>query len=514
MPFTLLVALGTGSADDARKDSGAKPSRADAERLLRLERQFDQLRRTLRIPGMSAALVRDGEVLWAKGFGLADLERKVPATPETPYHIASLTKTFAATLVMHLVEQGRLDLDEPVRRYSPDFKDDRVRIRHLLSHTSGATPGDRYEYDGNRYAYLTAVIEKKYGKTFRELVVRTFFEPLGMTCSVPGHDVVDQKEKWAPLLGVPALRRYEGVLRDLAQPYRLYGDGECVHTPYPPRGVSASAGLISTVRDLARYDVAIDRHQFLREKTQEQAWTPAVSNSGKLLPHGLGWFAEKFQAERLIWHYGYWPDSFSALLLKVPARKRTLIVLANSDGLSAPFYYTGGVETSVFASCFLRLFVFEEALGRTLPDPDWTLGPKPFATELARLTKETGVYSYESERLSHTAMTRWLDDRRARAHTPTRVDPKVYARYVGRYRLGPDRVFTVSREGDHLVIDIPRSNRSVLFPATEESFFLKVMDLELTFVSDRGSQVTRMDIRVPGQKVSAARVGELRRGKD
>ena len=86
------------------------------------------------------------------------------------YSIASLTKTFAATLVMQFVEQGKLDLDEPMSHYSTDFKNDSVKVKHLLSHTSGGpTPGERYNYDGNQFDYLTTVIEKKTGKSFREV---------------------------------------------------------------------------------------------------------------------------------------------------------------------------------------------------------------------------------------------------------------------------------------------------------------------------------------------------------
>jgi CubicO group peptidase (beta-lactamase class C family) len=122
------------------------------KRLARFEDQVDDLRTLLKIPGMSAVIVKDKEVLWAKGFGFADLENRIPATPETLYHIASLTKTFAATLIMQLVEQGQLDLDEPMSHYSSDFEDDSVKIKHLLSHTSdGATPGENYQYNGNRY---------------------------------------------------------------------------------------------------------------------------------------------------------------------------------------------------------------------------------------------------------------------------------------------------------------------------------------------------------------------------
>src|SRR5262245_6628234 len=118
----------------------------DAKLKLRLEnlgRSTEHLRDVLKIPGISAAVVKDQKVIWSKGFGLADVENKIPATPQTPYRIASLTKTFASTLLMQLVEQGTLDLDEPMSKYSPLYKDDLVKVRHVLTHTSGNARGCR-----------------------------------------------------------------------------------------------------------------------------------------------------------------------------------------------------------------------------------------------------------------------------------------------------------------------------------------------------------------------------------
>ena len=197
------VLLVNAGALGSQTPSGEKLhiSSRDKQRLARFEKQADELRKLLKIPGMSAVIVKDQKVLEGKGFGFADLENRVPATPDTVYHIASLTKTFAATLLMQLVEQGKLDLDEPMSHYSSEFKDDSVKVKHLLSHTSEGTPGERYQYSGNRYDYLTAVIEKKTGKSFRQVMVETFLDPLAMESSVPGHDVVDEADKWGALLG-------------------------------------------------------------------------------------------------------------------------------------------------------------------------------------------------------------------------------------------------------------------------------------------------------------------------
>ncbi len=460
---------------------GARPAQTlssadDQSRLSRLENQFETLRTLLKIPGLSAVIVKDQKVVWAKGFGFADLEARIPATPETPYVIASLTKTFAATLVLQLVEQGKLDLNEPISKYSADFKDETVKIKHLLSHTSEGTPGEHYQYNGSRYNYLTAVLEKVTGKTFRELLVKTFLDPLGMSSTVPGHDLLTEKDKWS-VLGEQNLNRYPAVLAKLAQPHRLYGE-EIVQTPYPPRGIGAAAGLISTVIDLAKYEAAVDRNQFLKKQTQEQAWTPFVSNNGQPLPHGLGWFVRPYQGQKLIWHYGYWPDSFSATLVKVPAQKLTLVLLANSDALSAPFYYTGGIETNAFACAFLRLFVFEDSLGRSLNDPDWSRQSREFSSELARLGKQANGYDYDCEQTSHAAVMKW--------HA--------------------NRTFAVSQEGNRLTIDIPRSSKSELFPESESKFFLKVADVEVTFVKDDKGQVIHIDIHSNGQDLRARRI--------
>src|SRR5678816_4824230 len=89
---------------------------------------------------------------------------------------------------LKLVDQGKLDLDEPMSHYSSEFKDDSVTIKHLLTHTSQGTPGERFQYSGNRYGYLKNVIEKKYGKPYHNVVVETFYDPLEMTSSVPYHN--------------------------------------------------------------------------------------------------------------------------------------------------------------------------------------------------------------------------------------------------------------------------------------------------------------------------------------
>ena len=405
------VVRGAGVSAQARGEVSSV-----GERIKRLERQLEDLRQTLKIPGVSAAFVKDQKLLWAKGIGFADVENKIPAAPETNYRIASLTKPFASTLLMQLVEQGKLDLDEPMAKYSPEFRQRfggrSITVRHVFTHTSHDPSGDTYWYDGSRFSYLSDVVARTSGKPFRELLTRNILDTVGMADSVPGQDVLDDRPKWSGFLDAEHARRYEVGLARLAQPYRLQGT-ETVRGLYPSRGISAAAGLVSNVLDLAKYDVAIDGHTLVRAETQERAWTPASTPEGKKLPYGLGWFIQSHEGARLVWHYGYWPESFSSLYLKLPERRIALIVLANSDGLSAPFFLgAGDVTRSPFANSFLRIFLRETSIGRALPDPRWSQSSDRFNTEIEQFATQAGNYRYDAERASHELLTRWLDERR------------------------------------------------------------------------------------------------------
>jgi CubicO group peptidase (beta-lactamase class C family) len=119
--------------------------------------------------------------------------------------------------------------------------------------------------------------------------------------------------------------------------------------------VDGAHGLIASARDLAKFDQGLPIH--LRPESLALAWTNATHN-GMPTPFGLGWFVQSYNGEKLVWHFGQFPDAFSSLILKVPNRRLTLILLANSDGLSAPFSLSeGDVTSSLFARTFLRLFL-------------------------------------------------------------------------------------------------------------------------------------------------------------
>jgi CubicO group peptidase (beta-lactamase class C family) len=126
-----------------------------------------------------------------------------------------------------------------------------------------------------------------------------------------------------------------------------------------PLRFSSAAGLMTSVLDAANFDIALDEHRFIRAETQDLAWTPMVSTTGRKLPYGLGWFIQTNRRIRLIWHYGWWPPHVSSLYLKVPEYNLSFIIFANSEGLSAKFnLHRGDVLRSPAAKLFLKTFVF------------------------------------------------------------------------------------------------------------------------------------------------------------
>ena len=493
----ILTAILLSQTSSATVQDGS----SDAARIARLETLLESLRQDLKIPAYSAAIVKDQKVIWAKGFGYADVENKIPATEHTAYHLASLTKTFASTILMQLVQEGKVKLDDPVSKYGITLESNGViRVRHLLSHTSEGNPGEQYRYNGNRFSELDKVVQRASGKSFAELLIANILDPLSMNETAPNvprtvstkspnaagqaaeaevkaavMDIfaslnsgnIDQVERHlapqqnrfpaegglltsfinaadlrgafqaglkvkfavnnlevavygdsaiatffrsgtiTPPNGPPRTdgpwrssyfwnkqdgawklihahestldgaiitekhqERFDTVSKILAQPYALDREFKITKISYP-QSFSTAAGLISTVLDMAKYDIAIDQNKFLTKETQQLAFTPTVSTKGETLPYGLGWFTQNYKGTKLIWHYGYWTGN-SSFILKVPERNITFIIMANSDNLSRPTDLgSGDALSSPVGMAFLKTFIFPEKFGESIAEISW-----------------------------------------------------------------------------------------------------------------------------------------------
>ena len=155
-----------------------------------------------------------------------------------------------------------------------------------------------------------------------------------------------------------AAARYNDVLARLTTSYAVAAPGQATATAHAVATLTPEGGLVSTVRDFAQFDLALRKGILLRPETLERAWTPATGAGGQPLPHGLGWFVQQYNGERVVWQFGASPDASSSLVFTVPARRLTIILFANSDGLVKLFPLAAGdVTVSPFAKVFLRLFI-------------------------------------------------------------------------------------------------------------------------------------------------------------
>jgi CubicO group peptidase (beta-lactamase class C family) len=317
------------------------------------ERYLESLRQQAGIPGLSAAILQDRRIVWERGFGLQDVENSVGATPSTPYVVGGLTETMSSALLLQCVERGHLNLDTPIQRWTSAIPEPGATLRHVLAHASSGSPGASFRHDPSRYANLSTVVGDCAGLPYRKALAQAVLDRLAMFDSAPGLDVLQ-----SDLFDQASLDRYAGVIRRLAVPYRVDRSGRATRSDSPPRAFNAATGLVTTARDLARYDAALDDRILLRATSLGLAWSNVMSSGGTAMPVGLGWFVQRYNNDRIVWHFGLLPDAYSSLILKATDRNLTLILLANSDGLSASFSLANGdVTTSLFATLFLRLFV-------------------------------------------------------------------------------------------------------------------------------------------------------------
>jgi CubicO group peptidase (beta-lactamase class C family) len=322
------------------------------------EAYLELLRQQAGIPGLSAAILQNGEIVWERGFGFQNLETRLRATPDTPYPIGDLSEIVASTLVLQCAEERRLSIDESAERYGASL-DPGVTVRQLLGHTSAPPPGDAFRYDPSRFAQLTPVIESCIPQPYRKTVAVRILERLAMKDSVPGRDVQDPIVSQQNLFGTAVQQRYASVLERMATPYKVDRKGRASRMEIPVETLTAATGIVSTVRDLARFDAALEAgtDPMLRQETRLAAWTNNLGRDRMPLPTGLGWFVQRYNGELVVWQFGQITNGYSSLMVKLPARRLTLILLANSDGLTASFdLQSGDVLKSLFAVLFLRLF--------------------------------------------------------------------------------------------------------------------------------------------------------------
>ena len=296
-----------------------------------------------KIPGVSVAVVRAGTVVVARGFGYANIEHLVPVTPDTVFQSGSVGKQFTATLIMMLVEQGRVALDDSVAKYFPEAPEPwkAVTIRMLLTHTSGMTdypaefdfrrdypedellaramriplafaPGAKWSYSNLGYLTLGILIHRVTGRFYGDLLQERIFKPLGMTTA----RIISESD----------------IVPNRAAGYRLV-EGEVKNQEWvsPTLNTTADGALYLTTLDMAKWDAALYGDTLLSRASLDRMWTPVKLNDGSTAPYGFGWSLGEVNGHRIVEHGGSW-QGFKAYIARYVDDALTVVAFANLAG--------------------------------------------------------------------------------------------------------------------------------------------------------------------------------------
>jgi CubicO group peptidase (beta-lactamase class C family) len=298
------------------------------------------------IPGASITIIRNGQVVLNRGFGTADLENRVAATPETRFRIGSVSKPLTSIALGLLVDEGRLDLDAPVQRYVPGFPAKRwpITVRQVAGHLAGIRhyregefgnqrpyptltdglrmfqddsllfePGSRFAYSSFGWNLLGAVIEGASGQPYLTFMRDRVLVPLGLS-----HTIADFPDSLIP---------------SRAQFYtRADSTGPIVNAPFVDNSYKwPGGGYLSTTEDLARWGAAMIEGKLLRRVTRDLLWSPMTTRDGKSTGYGIGWTVRSDSlGRRQVYHTGGSMGG-TAILLLYPEQHLTLALLVNSD---------------------------------------------------------------------------------------------------------------------------------------------------------------------------------------
>ena len=404
------------------------------------------------IPGTSVAVLKDGKIIKAEGYGLANVELNVPARPETVYKIGSVSKQLIAAGIMILIQDGKLSLDDKISKFlegTPDTWKE-ITVRHLLTHTSGLVreapgfdplkiqddadviktayplplrfaPGEKWEYCNVGYFSLAEIIRKVSGKPWGDYLNERLFLPLEMNST-----------RTTTMTEIIQNRASGYVWRN----NKLENAG--IYLALRPSGA-----FFSSVLDLAKWDAALYADKILKSSVRDQMWSPVKLNNGATHQYGFGWELSTVGGHKLVHHGGSLPG-FRAQIARFLDDKLTVVVLTNGDNAN----------------------------------------PNSIALGIAAFY----IPGLIPER------------------TVAKIDPKILDAYTGQYQH-PAVVFTVTREGDKLRLQQgSNSEKQDLLPESATNFFMNEnRRLTYSFVKDEKGEVAYLVVQLEGRETGRAK---------
>lgn len=421
-------------------------------------------------PGAAVAVVKDGEIVFKRGYGSANLEYDIPITPSTVFHIASVSKQFTAFAIATLAQQGKLSLDDDIRKYLPEVPDfgKKITIRHLIHHTSGLRdqwnllvmagwrlddvitkehilklvqnqeelnfePGAEYLYCNTGYTLMAEIVERVTGKPLPEWAEENIFKPIGMDNTLFYDD-------------------HEKIVKNRAYSYKIGSTNNFKKSVLNYANVGATS-LFTTAEDLSYWALNFENPKVGSSELFKKMEERGIVNSGDNLVYAFGQGVGKYKGLKLIGHGGG-DAGYRSYLGRFPEQRFAVVILSNLASFN-----TYGMAMKI-ADIYLADQIVEEKL-------------KEATTE---------------------------------KNDEVTIDTAILKDYVGSYELMPGFVITISLEADRLMGQATGQPKVRLYPESETKFFIKEADAQISFQRDETRKVTQLALHQGGQDRIAKRV--------
>lgn len=508
--------------------------------------------------GATALIARNGVIIYKNAFGMANLELNVPMQVDQVFRIGSISKQFTAVAILQLQEQGKLGLQDDIKKFIPDYPthENSITVEQLLNHTSGIKsytsmkewdeqvrrkdftpaalvdyfkdqpmdfpPGTKWEYNNSGYVLLGYIIEKVSGKTYPEYIVDNIFKPLGMKNSYYGDHLPIIKNR---------VSGYEPAKDGVAN-----ADFLSMTQPY------AAGSLLSTVEDLFKWHHAVHSYKLVKKEILDKAFISSKLVNGKPTNYGYGWFMGNLQGSPTIEHGGgingsltnaiYLPKEdvfvtvFSNCTCKPPSDVSTEIaglVINKPFGEKKEITLTG-IDLNKYTGVYenedgqQRVIRIDGNKLTSQRDGGTLYKIKPYAKNkyffensmsLMEFTEDaTGNINGHKFYAGTQPESYWKKTNKPVAAAPKeiQVDERVLSSYTGEYELQAGFTITVTKEGNKLFAQATGQPQFELFATSQTHWFLKVVDAQVEFVKDAAGKVTNLVLNQGGQKIDGKKI--------
>lgn len=506
-------------------------------------------------PGVSFLIAKDGKPIYQKAFGMANLELQVPMTPNNVFEIGSMTKQFTAVSILMLEEQGKLNIEDDITKYIPDYptQGKKITIHQLLNHTSGIKsytnmskfismartdmspkelidvfkkepmdfdPGDQFLYNNSGYILLGYIIEVASGETYPDFIQKNIFDTLGMTSSSYGS--------------------MQNIVPNRASGYSESENGY-VNADYLSLTLPYAAGsIMSTTSDLLEWENALNSNILIKKESYEKAIHGSTLNDGSHISYGFGLEEGDVNGSPSIQHGGG-IFGYTTMGIYLPKEKIYVVGLTNCDcknissvatkiaamAIGKPFpdkkdaitlsesQLQKWVGAYQFENDVIRFITLEN--GQLFSQREGSTNLKIYPLTNVKFIFDGGTESYLFSDKNGTSQVNFMSNGSSSVGVKTdktppaekksiTLTPELLKQYIGKYELAPGAVIEIKTKENQIFAQLTGQQQFEIFPEKEDTFFFKVVEAQLVFNKNSDGKVTDLILfqngrKIPGNKI-------------